>query len=706
MSCLPSGFQTRAYFWLVVIVACLPSCSCHAQEPGAGALPPIADFAREPASAPHTPFQERWSHPTLKGVLFSPDWKWAAQTRGAGATLLRRGDLRFARYLTGVFPATRTFDLPPQTAASAWSGDSREYVAWGHFRASGTWRNGKKPSAYSIWIAQWNAGTGQLRWRLETSVRVTNYATPSGAMRLDKDGTVKVRIQTSSAVEWWRVRAGKIVEQRVFSIKDEPHLSPTGRFSVTQQTGHPLRLHAAGQASSGVSLPAYSIYALKVWGPNDEVVGVQSYPSGLYRTSDGKLLWTFQTPEYGPNPFLGFSRDGKWIVTRETVGKSTQYLLRATLTGKILRRYNWQSDPYDAALGFSPDNQTFALFYRGLNFFEMPSGRLQRRIEGFDYGPEAVTFTPDGNTLATGDGGSGNVVLWDWRAGTVITRLDRPNNGLEALAFTPDGGRLATGNNGSCGEDTVRVWNVATRQQLWEMQSGYNTNGVAALRWSPDGVLLAVAGGYGPAQILDGRDGKRIAVLGGHAARYAVAYDAPASKRTDPTLFWSSDARELWVGGSAGITVWDRNGHLLRRLESIQNIYSMARCPSGQRVAVGTTEGEILLLQVGEEKVSWRQALAPTYSGAKAAIRVAFLPSDRVLSCGDGPLESGTVRVWDVQGGFVSQTLQSTWGTQNLATSRDGTLVAAVGGGAQVWQTAPDQVVPAPISGSLSRRSN
>ena len=72
-----------------------------------------------------------------------------------------------------------------------------------------------------------------------------------------------------------------------------------------------------------------------------------------------------------------------------------------------------------------------------------------------DYGAKFATFSPDGQTIATG-GQGGNIILWDVNTGREIGILKEHSSSVESVAFSRDGKTLVSG----CFDKTIKIWRV------------------------------------------------------------------------------------------------------------------------------------------------------------------------------------------------------------------------------------------------------
>ena len=318
------------------------------------------------------------------------------------------------------------------------------------------------------------------------------------------------------------------------------------------------------------------------------------------------------------------------------------------------------------SVAVSPDGKTLATGDGGgtAELWDLATGRRIRTLAAGSAAVWSVAFSPDGKTLATG-GNDGTVELWDLATGKQIRHLAiRP--GIDSVAFSPDGKTLAVGDFfGGLAE----LWNLATGQ-VRRLATGPGS--VGSVAFSPDGKTLAT-GADGMAQLWDLATGRRIRTLatGGSTGVLSVAF--------------SPDGKTLATGDGGGTAeLWDlATGRRIRTLAAgSAAVWSVAFSPDGKTLATGGNDGSALW------NPATGQQIGTAFTGVGEVNSVAFSSDGKTLATGD---DDGTVRISNVTGyGQIRSLATGSPDVDSVAFSPDGTTLATVGadGMAQLWNPA------------------
>jgi WD40 repeat protein/serine/threonine protein kinase len=218
----------------------------------------------------------------------------------------------------------------------------------------------------------------------------------------------------------------------------------------------------------------------------------------IYTPASLEQRLSFQTPRDESTCWTALSRDGKqlliWDGKSARLWDSTTGVLRRDIAGApwvVLSRgtaqFDLRSPTEDFGLSQPPAEalrnllQTFApecaLAAAGVGrtavLWNLTSGRVLAALTGHEQAVTSMAFSPDGRTLATGDGG-GSIKLWDVPTGQELLTLDRYIYRVWSLAFSPDGRTLATAGEVTDGESiTGRIGQI----HLWSTDDGPSTKG-------------------------------------------------------------------------------------------------------------------------------------------------------------------------------------------------------------------------------------
>jgi len=193
-------------------------------------------------------------------------------------------------------------------------------------------------------------------------------------------------------------------------------------------------------------------------------------------------------------------------------------------------------------LAYSPDGSVLASALMADTVLLL-DGRDPRRELGRLVEPKnilerfvAVTFSPDGKTLATACGQEGIVKsyalkLWSVTDRKLIKTFRGHKNSLNSVAFHPTDGRVATGSF----DERVLVWDPKRDEPVHTL--GDHQGLVTSVAFSPDGKLLATGCEDSLVRVWDSSSGKLLHRLTGHAGRVSAVAFSPGGDRVASCSF-------------------------------------------------------------------------------------------------------------------------------------------------------------------------
>jgi alpha-tubulin suppressor-like RCC1 family protein/roadblock/LC7 domain-containing protein len=287
-------------------------------------------------------------------------------------------------------------------------------------------------------------------------------------------------------------------------------------------------------------------------------------------------------------PRMAFSSDGRYFAC---IVNMQEVVVWQVSPWQEIKQIKYPSgDLYKTA--FSPDGKTLALAGR-VN----PSGNIpENRIVFWDLetdralfsltGTWPVAFSPDGRWIAfvsqIQDPYTINTIeIWDWTTGEKIQTIRIENNsnyGCEAAVFSPDGTKLAA----NCPDGRIRVWDIATGQQLYALHGKYvYPNGITAA-FSPDGKILAY--------IPDSEQTDRIELVDPETGAVVRTLIQPEdSSYSISSILFSPDGAFLIAGGGTNVIFWDlKTAAIVHTLDLRGRISVFAGSPDGRWFASGS----------------------------------------------------------------------------------------------------------------------
>ena len=283
------------------------------------------------------------------------------------------------------------------------------------------------------------------------------------------------------------------------------------------------------------------------------------------------------------------------------------------------------------SVAFSPDGNTLASGegteeYGMIRLWNVQTGEPLRSLEGHSGVVLAVAFSPDANTLASGSADT-TIRLWDIQTGETQRTLEGHTDWVRSVAFSSDGGTLASGSDDS----TIRLWDVQTGETRRTLEG--HTDWVQSVAFSPDGGTLASGSDDATIRLWNVETGETQRTLVGHGSYvFSIAYSPDGSLIASGSL---DDTVQLWNA---------QTGDPIRTLEGhSEDVNAVAFSPDSNTLASGGGDDDGLDNTVRFWNVETGEHLHTLDGHTNWVTSVAFSPDGNTLASAS---TDGTIRLW------------------------------------------------------------
>ncbi|MEO6411694.1 MAG: BTAD domain-containing putative transcriptional regulator [Pedococcus sp.] len=387
---------------------------------------------------------------------------------------------------------------------------------------------------------------------------------------------------------------------------------------------------------------------------------------------------------------LAFSRDGR------RVASAGEELSVWDVSGKEPAELLHQETGGSQLVAFSPDGRTlYSAGSSGLLLLawdltgdrsfltEHPGGAIAAA------GPPVLRFSPDARKVGYVWGFPPALQVREVTTGKLgpVIKVDTPQRNWTDMAWSPDSRML----NATTGDSRVGIWDATTGRKLAEhtLEQGSGRSreataeGASIAFWSRDGKYLLVGSTTGRLHVLDGRSLRQV--------REPIRVTASAPGAEPDPLGWFEPSSDLHtVVGSGGEVVDYLSGDVEAPFEIAGPNPLLSYSPDGERIFVGTSEGDVGLLDAATMDWISRPVAARPFPGYIIAWSE---DSSRVATFSDG-----RVGWWDGRtGAFQGAATVGGEGFGAVAFSQDGKTLNIAGdsGSVRSWDLRPGSWIEA-----------
>jgi len=381
------------------------------------------------------------------------------------------------------------------------------------------------------------------------------------------------------------------------SIDDQSGIQPVQTFEPT--------LTETTSAIMEIPVSTYTSGPLPFTSPTEASIPTnpptaQPTPTLIYEPITAENLQSLQSEEI---PLKGstfdISSDGQSIAV--VSGQTLKIYDIATL--EVIQSFQSEAEITNAK--FSPDTTTLA--YSSLDGFiyvlDLQSRELKYKFKSCNYCDAAISFSFNGDLLATTDQSTQSVLIWNLTDGTQKYPLSANSYDIHSIQFSPSEMYLAAvysyvdySNPQYYGTTLaypvvrfVRIWNIDTGRVILNIQSP--KYGLNSFDFSPDGTLLA------------GGSTSEVTIIW-KVNNNLTLHELSGQKDIIRVVKFSPDGQLLLSGANNGsIFIWQvSNGELSGKLEEKTDsaVRTIEFSPDGKQLYVAYEDETIMRWQVGK----------------------------------------------------------------------------------------------------------
>jgi WD40 repeat protein len=334
-------------------------------------------------------------------------------------------------------------------------------------------------------------------------------------------------------------------------------------------------------------------------------------------------------------------------------------------------------------------------------------------VAKFNFMTKKLCFSPDGKKLVTGCY-DGIIREWDISNYSLIRSMVAGNSVIYSILYSPDGSKLYSGNDEGklqywetntgnllclCQGHTDLIWKIKyfpgglilgtsglsdERIFLWNANNGEflrnfipHSSYINSFVFSPDGKILATAGGDSKVRLWNANDFKKIIEIN------------TTSTNPDHIIFSSDGTIWAYIDNNK-IKILDYKGNLLKTIDDNMNwIRSIAFSPNDENIISGGVDKKIKIWDLGSGKLK-----NESESHISDVISVAYsADGSKIIS---GSMDS-TIKIWEAGNGkLISTIAKYNCPIKQIITTPDRLKFASIGYGdntIKIWRSVDGELL-------------